>query len=48
MERIKGESCWKRLVPVMFANLCVVVVVARAVADSSHNLSNEYAVRICY
>ena len=38
MERIKGESCWKRLVPVLFAILWVVVVVARAGADSSHNL----------
>ena len=37
MERIKGESCWKRLVPV-FANLWVVVVAARAGADSSPNL----------
>ena len=38
MEKIKGESCWKRLLPVLFANLWVVVVVARAGEDSSHNL----------
>ena len=38
MERIEGESCRKCLVPVLFANLRVVVVVARAGADSSFNL----------